>query len=228
MAIKNSYGTLTGGMSLDGADLKDLVSGNSGVFGGVTPPVFTTNKYLAFTGGNGESGGDRGRCVFTRSDFDYIYSSSFSYIAIYKSTKADPNTHTVFATRNYSYAGGMVMQINSAENINSIITTSDVQTKTVTNGNGTSGKWIILVFTYSENNPIVYINGVATALTGDNLTSGNFYMAESKAVLGAHSISSAGQYNRDLTGDICYFSNSNSVLSVADVANTNNEFLMLL
>ena len=75
MSIVNYYT----GKRASGTTLYDLKDSNNGTLEGITLPVINSNGYLSFSGGNGGTGGDYNRVVFsTRADFDYTYSDEFT------------------------------------------------------------------------------------------------------------------------------------------------------
>jgi hypothetical protein len=218
MSLQNSYNFKEGA----GLTLTDRVAGAAnGTLAGVLP-VWSANGYLKFTGGNGAVTGNRCRVNFTnRTPFDYMFNSQFSEVVIFRSSKADANLHFLaMNSEGNTGLGQWLMGLTDTETFRFLIRCTNNKTKLANSSVSVcDGKWHIAVLTYNNNTCICYLDSKVIALTTNDVCSGNFYNANSRATLGARYDPVSGNYFYDATADICYFRNFNHALSVAEVNN---------
>ena len=223
--LVNAYNFTTG----TGTTLYDRVSTNNGTLGGVSLPVWSTNGYLSFTGGNSTTQGDRCRVDLTR--ISYAWNQSHSYVVVWRSTKSDAAIHTLYNTIDRDAPTSYeTMRIDASEKylvLTKSGTPNDASTVLVTAQ--CDGQWHVSILTYSTNNFTFYLDGNLLSNTKtSNYTSGNFYTTNSKSTIGAAWNNTGANYCFDFTGDICLFKNFNSTLSVADQQNEVNEYLQMI
>ena len=226
MAMKNYYN----GLNASGTTLTDMKGTTNGTLQGASLPVIKLNGYLNFTGGNGNTAGDRNRVAFNRSDFQKTYTDSFSFVVLFRSTKLDATIHSLFNVYNSGVNGFIDIGINTNETFYCNLRTSTNQTKTAFSaGSCCDGKFHVGSLTYSQNSMLAYFDGKPLINSTDaTQDSGNFYSTSAMTLLGTRYSSSAGNYVFDLTGDIACFIHFEHKLTAAEIQNLTLEIIGVL
>lgn len=237
MGVINQYGTLTSGIkNVSGTNLPDVKGSANGTLAGVTTgnyylPVANTNGYIRFVGGNTTLySNNMGRIDYTRTTFQYAAANAFTFNIIFRSSKSDANTHTLLTIGDVS--GGTIgtwIRILADETLDLYLDGTTSGAKTWNSGISVcDGKWHIFTLTYNNNVMVNYLDGKLIANTTNGTIVGNLYPANSKMSIGAIWRQTTANFAYDGTFDLLEFENINTAYSPAQVADINNEFLMLL
>jgi len=228
MALVNEYtfGEMTG------TSLMDSIGGNTGTLGGATNPTWTKSldnskvrTQLDFSGGNGNTTGNRQRVTFDKTSFLYTSSNSFSYVILFKSSKSDTVRHKLLAIGDVNQVGAVYLTLDADEKLYAAVSTDNGVAKILTSTNTyCDGKWHLVVLTCTGTTAILYIDGILIGtLAGAGTLGGNFYNTNTEVVIGAGA--NGATYYRDLTGSIGYFANYNHTLTAAEVQRRTEEVL---
>lgn len=205
-----------------GTTLTDRCGTANGTLGGSTLPTWSSNKYLKFSGGHGATAGNWGRVDLPKTTFNYTYSSSFSIVIGFRSSKSDANIHFLFSNTNYSSVNGSIMiDLEADETQYQLVYDTGAKYHDASSVNLCDGKWHLTTMTYSNNTFKVYIDGKLITNSTDQTCTGNFYSTSSKVSLGAAWINNGSTYWRDFTGDIFRLKNYANALTPAQVKNEN-------
>ena len=214
-----------------GTTLTDHKGTAGGTLAGASLPTWNTG-YLSFVGGHNTTGGDYNRVNITNTSYLYLWNESYSWIVIWRSSKADAAVHSIVKIRdiNSAIAAYIGVHLGTDELVYNYTQTTSTQNKTgVTASALCDGFWHISVITYSTNSTIDYIDGALVTISPNNtISSSIFYTGTSKVVIGAAYASTAGNYQQDFAGDVCRFINCNSKITGATVQDIETDFTQLI
>jgi len=214
MALINAY---NGKNTSGGNTLVDMVDANNGIFGGASLPV-VSNGYIAFTGGNGDTAGNRGRIVFTANSYQHLASDNFSILSIFKSTKNDNAFHTVFMNYDNSSATGRYGNlITNAEAMNRYCYNATLNFEGATAGYRHS-KWNVLVFANSQTARLFSINNISV----ENTTNSSNALYTVSAVPSIGAAKKGASWIWDATMEFSNFLHFNHKLTNAEISQYNN------
>lgn len=231
MALKNLY--------YFRGNANDFVGSNNGTLEGASNPTAVvgyfdndgSNSGYEFSGGNGSSGGNYNRIVFTRSDFEYASDDNFSFMAWVKSSKSDATNHTIFDCEDRGHTSYNKFFIDDSEYLRLGVREAAGE-NAYRYGIGTTnicdGNWHHVVGTYSTDGggtAKCYVDGILEGnndLTSGSMSSQNFFDTNAKAVMGAAWRNSDADYEMDLTGTIGFFANFDNCLTNAEILNWYN------
>jgi hypothetical protein len=229
--VKNSYGTVSGAMTVSGTTLTDNKGSSNGTLAGSTLPSYVNNWYLDFTQtGAGTTSGNYNRVTFALTDYSWDWSTSFSQVIILRCAKSDALTHRAFSAGSNLAAPTSLQSINisTTENATAALIAASGVTKNTTATTAApilDGKFHVVSYSYKQDTMEVYFDGKPIALTTNNaFTTGNFYVATSVPALGAQKIYENWIANFD--GEISYFMNYTGYMNISKSIDLANEFLI--
>ena len=225
MSIKNYYN----GNNASGTTLTDLVGSSNGTLAGASLPTIKTGGTLGsltFLGGHGNTEGDYNRVDIPKTDFEYAYNESFSTVTISKTTKSDANHHTVMGLFDGTGLQALLHGYDIGEKVTMLVKASSTQVKYSNETIANDGCWKLMILSYSTNDLKPYLNAKLQTLSIDQtISSGEFFAANSKFILGARYNHGTGNYYCDLTGEIALFINFDEKLSANDVCQLQKEYI---
>lgn len=227
----NQYGSLSRGITnVSGTTLPDMKGSADGTLNGTVLPT-VINGYLRFNNSSGT--GNLSRVNAAIATYNYTYNSKFTLTLIIRTAETDARAEALIGCMNGTHGTNWMFQIGSDYKINSTITETQNpfnSKQAITSGTYNDGKWHIITMIYNNNIYSLYIDGMLITNTMDQNLTKVFYNATLPDVfcIGARYYTTLGTYANGYNGDIRYFENTNSAISIATMQNKVLEFQMLL
>ena len=220
-----------------GTTVNDKVGSATGTLQGTVSLPVWGNGYLTFVGGHGGTNGNWNRVIFTNTTWSYGYSTEFTEVVVFRSTKNDAQVHELMSTYNLHDNGHQQIRLYQSTNNNGLfgrVYTSSGSLSHFSTSYPTTcdGNWHVAIMVYSINYLTVYLDGNPLTMNRtQNISTGNFYNASHTwaTCLGTnYNGSTPGNCQYDLSGNISYFMNCGVALGNADISDIVNEQFLLL
>ena len=203
----------------------------NGTLGGASLPIWQPEGFLKFSGGHGAVAGNYNRVDFGLPvSMQKAWNDSFSIALGFKSSEANGQVNQLFGIMDFNTVSQYININIQANNtfFYQLIAGTSTQKYGNPAGSVCDGNWKLSILTFTNNIFACYLNGILLTNTLNNtFTTGNMYIATSKATIGARYTSATSNYINDATADICLLKIWNIALSAAQVQNETNDFFML-